>query len=147
MRPLYESGKDREREQQVASWIESRWAVTAQKMPMRYEFDYMLMRSSMVAIMEIKCRLKKYDTLIISMQKVATMQMYSQQFSVPAVLTICWPNEDPKYTLLEPARTATYRIEWGGRDDRGDDQDKEPVIHIPVEHFRDFRNAAREEPT
>jgi hypothetical protein len=145
-RPIYETEQDREHEQIIAEWVEKRWCVEAQKMPMRYEFDYMLMRSSMVAIMEIKRRLKKYDTLIISMQKVVTMQLYSEQFGVPAVLTVSWPEEEPQYTLLNAARTAGYRIEWGGRDDRGDDQDKEPVIHIPVEHFGLFRNAAREEP-
>jgi hypothetical protein len=144
-RPLYESSEDRSREQEVAKLVEERWGVVAQKMPMRYEFDYMLMRSSpsrQVAIMEVKCRLKKYDTLLISMQKVVTMQMYHQQFNVPAVLAVSWPNEEPMYTLLEPARTSKYEVEWGGRDDRGDDQDKEPVIHIPVEHFRHFRSSA-----
>jgi hypothetical protein len=148
-RPLYESSGDRCREQEVAKLVEERWRVVAQKMPMRYEFDYMLMRpepSRQVAIMEVKCRNAKYDTLIISMQKVVTMQTYHQQFGVPAVLAVSWPDEEPKYTLLEPARTSKYIVEWGGRDDRGDDQDKEPVIHIPVEHFRHFRSATREEP-
>jgi hypothetical protein len=141
---MYESEKDRERESVVIKDICKQWGVEAKKMPIRYEFDYMLTKADMdswnlnpkmVGILEIKCRSAKYDTLIISMQKIATMQMYSQQFELPAILVVSWPGEESQYTILHQPRTASYRIEWGGRRDRGDHQDEEPVVHIPVEHF------------
>lgn len=156
MRPIYESEQDREHEQTIIEYICKHWGCEAKKMPIRYEFDYMLTKASMatwnfglnmVGILEIKRRLKKYDTLIISMQKVATMQMYSQQFEVPAILAVSWPDEETQYTILHQRRTANYKIEWGGRCDRGDDQDEEPVIHIPIEDFRCVSDSSRKEPT
>jgi hypothetical protein len=156
MRPRYESESDRKHEALIVGEICNQWDVEAKKVPIRYEFDYALMKADMsswklepivVGILEIKRRKKKYKTLMISMQKVATMQMYSQQFDIPAILAVSWPNEETQYTILQQRRTAGYRIEWGGRRDRGDSQDEEPVIHIPVEHFHLVSESARKEPT
>lgn len=160
MRPMYETELDREHEQEIVEHVCKCFDVIAKKMPIRYEFDYALMKKPgmdtwddfgakprMVGILEIKRRLHKYKTLILSQQKVATMQTYSGQFEMPAILVVAWPDEEPHYTILHQKRTATYRIEWGGRIDRGDDQDEEPVIHIPVEHFQPVSSQTREVPT
>lgn len=108
----------------------------AKKMPLRYEFDYGLFRDGqLLAIAEIKCRSQKYDTLFVSLAKYINMLTYSRAAGVTALLVVNWSG-DIQYIPMTVDRLRQYRIEMGGRVDRGDEQDQEPVVHIPVANFK-----------
>lgn len=146
MTTQYESEQDRLNEDLIVRLLCERWNCEARKLPKRYGFDYALFRSSLVGLLEIKCRKKKYDTLIISLAKYIRMLQWADTLSLPAILCVRWPGEY-QYTILERRFLRDHAIEWGGRKDRDDDQDQEPVVHIPVEkYFRDFSIEASDKP-
>jgi Holliday junction resolvase len=131
MRPRYESASDVDNELLVVTELCDRWHCTARKVPISYHFDYVLMRGKPVAVVEIKCRKRRYETLILSLQKAVMLHFYAQQMGVKPLIVVHW--DKTYFTALQPVRD--YQITWGGRIDRNDDQDMEPVIHIPSEDF------------
>lgn len=133
-RPLYESTADIQNEQQVAQALADRWGCDLAKMPKAYPCDWAFVREgAVVGLAEIKCRKVpsgRYKTLILSLHKWTQLQQFSQH--TPAVLVarfddcIKWAPIDGKPRL----------VAIGGRQDRGDWQDTEPVIHIPIAEMR-----------
>ncbi len=135
-RPRYETNDNLTAEQEVVRQLCERWHCEAHKVPLHYQFDYFLTSPTRQAICEIKCRGKKYDTLILSLHKIETMMRYSNTFRVAAILAVSWPDEGTHFLRLSYDLTSTCKIDMGGRTDRGDSQDIEPVLHIPVTEFK-----------
>jgi hypothetical protein len=101
-------------------------------MPISYHFDYLLMADDGPwALVEIKIRRQRYETLILGVQKAVMMRFYAAQMGIRPLLVVQW--DATYFTQLRPVMD--YRVDWGGRWDRGDDQDMEPVIHIPSNEF------------
>lgn len=109
------------------------------KLPMSYEVDCAISQSgSVVGFCEFKRRkvIKDcYDTLILSLKKYKALASYSSN-EVQSKLFVRW-NDVSSVHEVSPGGI-NYRIAWGGRSDRGDWQDSEPVVHIPVEDFEDL---------
>lgn len=136
MRPMYESAQDAENERSVITSAINKMGFTGhRKLPISYGFDFALMRGQEIkAVAEIKCRNKRYDTLFLSLQKVQKGIDYVRN-GLLAYLIIQWPDGVYCYRL-EDYDARRYPIEFGGRTDRGDSADVEPVVHFPVTAFR-----------
>lgn len=136
-RPLYETSGDRGREDGVRRLIERRWNCTATKLPMQYHLDFGLYRGGeLVAFAEVKCRktpFANYPTYIISLSKVvAALDLSAAAGRVPALLVVNWADVVGWVNL---AQAGDWKVRSGGRTDRGDWQDVEPVVEIPIEEF------------
>lgn len=138
-RPLYECLEDLENEQQVAAAVCEAWSLVPHKLPRTYNLDYaMTSRSNprvVKAFVEIKCRMIpswQYDTLILSMAKVLRGKAITRETGVPSILCVRW-NDMIGYVHFTDIESD---IAIGGRTDRGDPQDIEPVYHIPINRFR-----------
>jgi len=132
-RPLYETSEDLGRERDVVANIEKRWSCQAQKLPMRYKLDYALMRNGKVsAWAEIKCRGQRYATYLISLDKVSAGLRLSEISSLPFLIVVRY--DDGTY-YCTVTKDLVYDIEWGGRKDRNDPEDQEPVLMIPMKFF------------
>jgi len=140
-RPLYETQADRRREASVAGIISQRLNVKLVKLPIRYSIDYAgyyFDTKTLKAWYEIKCRnfhslnLIQYDYLILSLAKVM------------AGLQLSWTTRKPFYIFWSFLDNSIYFIEIttelvkevadiksGGRIDRGDPQDVEPMLCFP----------------
>ena len=109
---------------------------TFRKLPLGYEIECAVeVDGKVVGFCEFKRRHNKrhrYPTLILSLRKYKQLISYSY-FESPAKLYVRWDDFDAVH-VVRPQKI-TYDIEWGGRTDRGDWQDREPVVHIPGEHF------------
>ena len=99
--------------------------------------DYALLRGGSIrAFLEVKTRKYTKDhfyAYMISMDKVEAAQKHSRFAGVPAILAVEWQDE-AGYVVLDNLKDVT--IGFGGRADRDDKQDMEPVVYIPISQFK-----------
>jgi len=136
MRPIYETANDLRNERDVIEVLNKLWGTEAHKLPRAYSMDYLLTRDRQaVSFVEIKCRQVpswQYDTLMISMAKVLKGRAITRETGIPSLLVVKW-NDTVGYVYMSEI---DMDIQVGGRRDRGDAQDIEPVCMIPVKDFR-----------
>jgi hypothetical protein len=142
-RPLYETQADRRREASVAQIISKKLNVKLVKLPIRYSVDYAAYDPETRLLKswhEIKCRnyaslqLFKYEHLILSLAKVMSGLQLAQTTEKP--FYIFWSFLDRSIYCLEITGELIKEVadvRSGGRIDRGDPQDVEPMICFPKE--------------
>lgn len=109
---------------------------TFSKLPLGYEIECaMELDGKITGWCEFKRRhndMTKYPTLILSLHKYRQLVTYSYHED-GAMLFVRWNDKDAVHRI--PSGHIKYDIAWGGRTDRGDWQDTEPVVHIPTTEF------------
>jgi hypothetical protein len=139
MRPLYESSKDLENEQSVAAALSQAWGCSLNKLPMSYHVDWVLeSEGKLCAFAELKCRnnpRSKYPTLMLSLNKWVRGCELAKYSGVPFILVVRW--SDGLFWIKHTDTPITTGI--GGRHDRNDKQDIEPVVYINTEHFKEVK--------
>lgn len=135
MRPLYETQQDINNETSVAQILESAWNVSLVKLPIAYKVDYGVMsKGKFAGWVEIKCRnvvRVLYPDIILSVNKWLDGKRLANDTDTKFLLVvkfqdcICYSDETNK----------AREVGFGGRTDRGDSQDMEPVIRIPITDF------------
>lgn len=135
-RPLYETRQDLENELGVMNTVAAIAKMTFRKMTIRYSVDYALMKGDAVhAWVEVKCRkneMKKYPTLMISAGKLMEGVNLSYHTGKPFYLVVKWQDGIGRVKLDSLLK---YKLTFGGRFDRNDAQDVEPVYEIPTSDF------------
>jgi hypothetical protein len=137
MRPEYETSSDRDREDAVARAFGALHGVRLARLPPRYPVDRAIIRDGVVSgWAEIKVRTtpaSQYLSAHIGVTKVADALNLSHRTGLPLILIYGWSGgADVRWHRVD----GPYPIEMGGRRDRGDWQDQEPMVAIPVEEFR-----------
>lgn len=147
-RPSYESEDDLRREQEAIEALEAICGVQCRKTPRYYEIDYCLVNPAeeVQGWIEIRCkgfRRDAHKTFYTSLKKYITLCRFSQATGFPSFILCKWQDEPAKIYQVLPDDLKRYRITVGGRTrvSRGDDQDIEPVIHIPTEKFVSLSSA------
>lgn len=137
MRPTYENEQSLAVEEKTMAAAAKVWGVDYQKLPKQYRIDWALSRKKIVCWCECKRRWNNkdaYPTLILSLSKVMHgVEMYKAT-EIPFVVIVEW-NDGIYWNKIDKVG----EIGFGGRKDRGDWQDIEPVVHIPVTDFRQLR--------
>jgi hypothetical protein len=135
-RPKYETSEDLSKEalaiqKFIASFGD---AVEFAKLPIQYKMDFCLIDDQTVCtFVEVKCRKNKktaYSTYIISMSKIVVAKAYND-IGIKCILLVQWTDEMGWVDLSNNE----WPVKIGGRKDRGDWQDIEPVAHIPISEF------------
>jgi hypothetical protein len=135
-RPTYETSGDLEKETlAVKKFIASFGGdVDFAKLPIQYKMDFCLIHNRMVrTFVEVKCRTNEkaaYSTYIISMSKIVAATSYSS-IGVNCLLLVQWSDQMGWVDMCKHK----WDAKMGGRKDRGDWQDIEPVVHIPIFEF------------
>lgn len=137
-RPTYETEQDRAREREVMAALEARSGLKARQMPLRYPVDIAVLNADgkIRSFVEVKRRnisYGQYDHLHLSVEKVVYMKLLTEATSIPVHL--CAYLKDGMY-LTQITDEFNAPIEIGGRVDRGDPDDVEPVYCIPWGVFR-----------
>tara|TARA_Y100000310_G_C20172212_1_gene574200 strand:- start:140 stop:574 length:435 start_codon:yes stop_codon:yes gene_type:complete len=136
-RPLYETEADLEEERFFTDTLCSLWDCDARKLPLRYKMDYALQRGGIIrAFLEVKVRnyTKDYfETYMLSMEKVLAARQFSEFAGVPSILAVKWKDASG-FIVLNTLED--FELGFGGRVDRDDSQDMEPVIFIPIKNFK-----------
>lgn len=145
-RKQYETPQDRENQERVARRCEQLFNCKAHNLSKSYRLDYALTRLSpetreheLVAWAEIKARnnsIGHYPTYLISSQKLNAARCFMDTTGSPFFLFVEF-TDALAYMLFntwgELQTCSTWA--WGGRSDRNDPDDKEPVGLIDVARF------------
>jgi hypothetical protein len=132
-RKQYETEADRKKERVIASIMEKYWKCEAFKMPYFYKIDFCFMRDKkIVAIAELKNVSKtstKYKTYMISVNKMMEGKHLAEFMGVPFFLIVSWLDG---IGYVDVSKIVGEWFEKGGRADRVDDEDLEPVMLFPI---------------
>lgn len=137
-RPMYESSRDRANEQRaIEAYCQSHGErVHAVKLPMAYTVDWGIFHDdSLICWAECKRRFNpknRYETILLSCRKYLTGLDLGRLSGKPFLLVVEW-DDSLGYHVCDGRAARDIRV--GGRRDRGDWQDIEPVVHIPVKDF------------
>ena len=139
-RPIYETDSDVEREEWVAQTLSERWKCSGWKRnPRKYPIDISFIRDNqVVGFAEIKCRnvaRQKYDTYMISADKIVAGINLAKATNLRCLLVVCWTDA---IGWIDMHKTEPDSIGYGGRLDREDSQDVEPVIYYDIDQFNYF---------
>lgn len=145
MRPIYERDSDRTREAAAITVLARCTGAVPVAMAPMSGWDYeMRQAGQLVGLVEVKCRRcasTAFPTYMVSESKVRRLRDAAIDRGVAGILLVRWTDGDAwlSVTASDPAR---WRVEFGGRVDRGDPRDLEPVIHFDIGDFR-FLNGSR----
>lgn len=135
-RPMYENNKDLANEKEVAGLLSAKNGYVFHKLKIAYHVDWLIMEKGKPKyVAEIKRRLNpsnKYPTLMLSLQKWMKGKEMAAEMNIPFVLIIKW--DDGVFFYKASSSEVTYG--FGGRYDRDDSQDQEPMVFIPVDKFK-----------
>ena len=155
-RPVYETREDLAAEEEAAKTIGETLqrqdpSLYMIKTSALYPYDYLMMKkqpddkngswvlSTVEGLIEIKVRtnvFKKYSTYMISLQKVVNCVSHADIIGCDFFLYVQWTNGIGWWKFDRNQ----YTVNFGGRTDRGDSADVEPMLYIPIEHFNWSRN-------
>ena len=132
-RPIYETIQDLTNESSVMYALSEKFNCTFRKMPRKYGLDYAALRDGrVVAFLEVKCRTcrsDKYEEYMLSLHKVMAATKLSSTTNLPCFLVVAWTDAIGYTHISAPS------VGFGGRQDRNDNDDMEPVALIPINHF------------
>jgi hypothetical protein len=141
-RPLYETEHDLKLEQAIANRIEQGFAWKLRKLSRKYYLDFMAFSKTArwnewkaVATIEVKRRnhpIHRYATVILSLAKYLKGVEYHDKLGLDFYFIVQFDNGCFKYKYHN-GDGSRLQITMGGRTDRNDPADIEPVIHIPVD--------------
>lgn len=134
-RSLYETSSDRRSEKQILDYVSNRWGIVYHKLPMSYKLDYSAYRNGNLAgWAEVKCRTHKFGefpTYIISLAKVLEARRLAYETNTTSILLVAWLD-----VLAYLDFFSSFTVQQGGRSDRGDWQDQEPMAHFNLNDFK-----------
>lgn len=132
----YESAGDLANQRKVADMLEKKWGCKLVKTPRFYQFDYTVTQDTAVkAFCEIKVRQAHYDELILSLHKWKSGVEMSIHTGLPFLLVV----STPKGLFWRDIKPGPLAVVIAGRKDRGDDQDIEPCVLIPMSSFKQIK--------
>lgn len=136
-RPAYETAADLERERAAIKQLVEPYGLGYSKLDdAKFGIDYAITKNNkVVRLVEVKCRSvhrHTYKTLMLSAFKRISALRLSRATNVPAYLLVKYIDcmaiinfdEEPDHVAI------------GGRNDRGDSGDIEPVIHYAIDRFK-----------
>lgn len=143
MRPMYETPSDIINELSVIESLSDLWGVTFHKLPIQYHLDFSISKidGRIIGFIEVKTRTiakSKFPTYIISMSKIQMAKSMFDTSKQPTFLVVQWTDAIGWCRIDSFEEIPPFKI--GGRTDRGDEQDIEPVLHIPIHLFRDIKD-------
>ena len=138
MRPVYESQSDIDYEKHVADVFANRHRMDWVRNPSKYPIDISFMRGdSIVLFGEIKCRKVNkdtYPTYMISVSKIMAARALTNATGVECLLIVKWKDNCGWINLNKDPDS----VGFGGRVDRNDNQDLEPVAYYEISRFKGF---------
>tara|TARA_R110000744_G_scaffold69627_1_gene141217 strand:- start:111 stop:551 length:441 start_codon:yes stop_codon:yes gene_type:complete len=132
---MYENDLNLISEKQVINHVSKSWNVVSYKLPISYKLDYAMYRDEeLLGFAEVKCRTHKFGTFptyMISLAKVLKSRDLWLCTRRPTILIVSWIGKVAYLDFSSP-----HKIKQGGRSDRNDWQDQEPMCHYDLKEFK-----------
>ncbi len=140
VRPIYETEENKKRQNDMRSILESKWSCVLQDLPYKYQLDWMAFKDKKpMAVLEFKHREKlsfdAWPRYMISLDKWIRAREISQEMCLPFIMVITF-TEGTYYGSFLHNESFDLSYMWGGRLDRNDAQDSEPMVLLPLKHFK-----------
>jgi hypothetical protein len=146
-RPMYETEEDLAREREIIKRLCNAWRCEAAKLPIKYALDYALIRDEqIIAWCEVRDRsggrgwsfdeLDEMGGYMLSLAKWDMARTLSYLSHLPFTLVVkC--TDATRAATFSHGNFLPYRPSMAGRtfESRGDWQDVEPCVFIPIENF------------
>ena len=134
-----ETSTHRHQEDDVAAHVANAWGLRQEKFSgdLARVDRRLYLNDTMVAILEIKTRTNPrahYPKYMIALSKWRAIIDEARLLGVVGVLVVAW-TDSIGHIFPTPAIEIEMTVAIGGRTDRGDMTDIEPMIYIPVERF------------
>ena len=138
MRPSYETEADRMRQKAVADFVAEKFGARFISTPRQYPFDYLVQfdDGAPMLLCEIKCRTRRRlsaESWILSAMKFVHARTFRDTFGVDTIFVFRFGDGEVAYF---DALARKRELGFGGRSDRNDPQDMEPVARIMSTEFR-----------
>ena len=137
---MHETEADRRAEWEIVNELLARWGARAKKLHLKYKLDFMVYKSNKaIAWVEAKDRptWEGYETYLLGFHKWCGAHQYLSFSRLPTVIAVRLKGQLMTYNVA-PYDLGEFDIREGGRMDRDETADIEPVIHIPIEKFSLF---------
>lgn len=138
----YENKFNISNEEKLAEKIAIRWKLGWKRNPPRYPIDISFVDNKIIkGFAEIRCRTvssNEYKTFMISISKVMAANDLAKSSGLSVLLIVQW-TDCIGWINLETVKPEF--LAWGGRLDRQDVQDMEPVAHYLIKHFKIIKNS------
>lgn len=129
---MYEKPENLAAERLVVEALEAKWSCSLKKLPIAYQLDYMAFQGIKAkAIIEIKCRGQKYDEMLLSLHKWMAGREMNKALGLPFILVYAFGTE----IFWKAVQDEKPEVRLGGRTDRNDWQDVEPVVMFKLSTF------------
>jgi hypothetical protein len=142
LRPTYQSEADEAEEREIALRLAALGCEVARN-KRYYPFDFSVIKGGrIVGLAEFKRRRHPYGTyptIILSLHKFAAATNYHHATNLPIAFFVRWDGDQVGLCDLHKLKPEDVTISIGGREDRNDSEDMEPVIHIPIAKFRGLK--------
>ena len=138
-RIVYENEATLLTERLAITEVASLWTVSVVKLPRKYSADFALIREGcgerkVVAWAEFKSRtnpIDKYKNYQVSLHKYMRMTALATETGIMSLLIVQWTDCTGYIQLPTPVN-----VVFGGTMNRGDWEDKEPMVEIPNSMFK-----------
>lgn len=138
-RPIYETPANIAAENAVSEAISKLWDIKIVKLKRLYPFDRAVIRDKEITgFLEIKCRPNpkdQYPEYMISLDKIRWALEIRQTLGHPCFLAVQWTDQLGIHRIDSKM---DYWVGMGGRIDRNDPQDMEPVVMINTKWFKNL---------
>jgi hypothetical protein len=135
-------------EKEIADRFCGAFSATARKLGLEYRVDFAVCKDGKTirAFLEVKRRTfvwGQYPSVMMSFSKFIKGRELSKAFDLPFLFLVSDANGDLFLCDLAKLTTEDFTLEIGGRADRNDSQDIEPVAMIPISKFKPVRLGER----
>lgn len=138
-RIIYENEATLLTERLAITEVAALWTVSVVKLPRKYSADFALIREGcgerkVVAWAEFKSRtnpIDKYKNYQVSLHKYMRMTALATETGIMSLLIVQWTDCTGYIQLPTPVN-----VVFGGTMNRGDWEDKEPMVEIPNSMFK-----------
>jgi hypothetical protein len=149
--PRYETDNDRKTQAEIAAVVEDCWQCRLFKMREYEVVDYAMLHrvdftiTAWVEIKGRKMRVAQYPTIMMSLHKWERGVFRALITRLPFHFIVgCLEDGQIIYHTFD--RNLKLRVEWSGRTNRGmDNEDVEPVVHIPISEFNPLQRKDQQE--
>jgi hypothetical protein len=139
-RPLYETEEDLIKEREIVERIIGD-KFNIEKLPLKLQADFGLFDKQTGKLrrwLEVRRRnisIDKWPTLYISLDKMLKIYELVNITGIPLSLLADWTDATGRFDINQGDKFDDFSITWDGRNDMRDEQDKEPIMHIPIDRF------------
>jgi hypothetical protein len=127
-------------EELVRKHLENLYNLDLRRNKTLYKYDISVVKNGVVTgLLELKRRnypYGKYDTYTVSLDKIREGVVYSLYLGIPCTLVVFFSCGTLVSYRIDAQQVKGFDITYGGRTDRNDPNDLEPLVNIPIAFFK-----------